>query len=54
VDVDAAVSAARRAFDRGPWPRMSPSERGRILWKVGDLILENLEELAQMSVCASI
>lgn len=26
-DVDLAVSAARRAFDKGPWPRMSPAER---------------------------
>ena len=48
ADVDAAVAAARKAFDHGPWPRMSPSERGRILWKIGDLILENLEELAQL------
>jgi len=48
VDVDAAVSAARHAFDHGPWPRMSPSERGRIIWKIGDLIHENLEELAQI------
>src|SRR5207302_6095306 len=48
ADVDAAVAAARKAFDQGPWPRMSPSERGRIIWKIGDLILENLEELAQL------
>jgi len=48
ADVDAAVAAARRAFDQGPWPRMSPSQRGRIIWKIGDLILENLEELAQL------
>jgi phenylacetaldehyde dehydrogenase len=48
ADVDAAVAAARRAFDHGPWPRMSPSQRGRIIWKIGDLILENLEELAQL------
>ena len=48
ADVDAAVAAARKAFDQGPWPRMSPSQRGRILWKIGDLILENLEELAQL------
>jgi phenylacetaldehyde dehydrogenase len=48
ADVDAAVAAARKAFDQGPWPRMSPSERGRILWKIGDLILENLDELAQI------
>jgi len=48
ADVDAAVAAARKAFDEGPWPRMSPSERGKIIWKIGDLILENLEELAQL------
>jgi phenylacetaldehyde dehydrogenase len=48
ADVDAAVAAARAAFDKGPWPRMSPSQRGRIIWKIGDLILENLEELAQL------
>ncbi len=48
ADVDLAVAAARRAFDSGPWPSMSPSARGRILWKIGDLILENLEELAQL------
>src|SRR5215469_9380413 len=47
-DVDVAVAAARKAFDQGPWPRLSPSERGRIIWKIGDLILENLEELAQL------
>src|SRR6202045_1152705 len=48
ADVDLAVAAARKAFDQGPWPRMSPSARGKILWKIGDLILENLEELAQL------
>jgi phenylacetaldehyde dehydrogenase len=48
ADVDAAVDAARTAFDSGPWARMSPSERGRVLWRIGDLILENLEELAQL------
>jgi phenylacetaldehyde dehydrogenase len=48
ADVDAAVAAARKAFDEGPWPRMTPSQRGKIIWKIGDLILENLEELAQL------
>ncbi len=48
ADVDLAVAAARKAFDHGPWPRMSPSDRGKILWKIGDLINENLEELAQL------
>lgn len=47
-DVNAAVAAARKAFDEGPWPRMSPSERGKILWRIGDLILQHLEELAEL------
>ena len=47
-DIDRAVSAARRAFEEGPWGRMTPSERGRIIWRIGDLILEHLDELAQL------
>jgi phenylacetaldehyde dehydrogenase len=47
-DVDRAVLAARRAFDEGPWPRISPSERGRILWRIADLIERNLEEFAEL------
>ncbi|HEV8220453.1 MAG TPA: aldehyde dehydrogenase family protein [Streptosporangiaceae bacterium] len=43
-----AVAAARRAFETGPWSRMSPSERGRVIWRIGDLILEHAEELAQL------
>jgi phenylacetaldehyde dehydrogenase len=47
ADVDLAVRAARRAFD-GPWSRMSPSERGRIIHRIGDLIAENADELAEI------
>ena len=47
-DVDLAVQAARRAFDHGPWPRMAASERSRILWKLADLILANLDEMARL------
>lgn len=47
-DVDKAVKAARRAFDDGPWTRMSPAERGRIVWRIGDLIMHYQEELAQL------
>ena len=47
-DIDRAVKAARRAFETGPWSRMTPSERGRIIWRIGDLILEHLDELAQL------
>ena len=47
-DINRAVRAARRAFESGPWSRMTPSERGRIIWRIGDLILEHTDELAQL------
>ena len=48
ADVDQAVRAARRAFETGPWRRMTPSERGRALWKLADLIESHAEEFAQL------
>ena len=45
-DVKAAIAAAREAFDNGPWPRMSGAERSRLMYRVSELILERLEELA--------
>jgi phenylacetaldehyde dehydrogenase len=47
-DINRAVRAARRAFEEGPWGRMTASERGRIIWKIGDLILQHADELAQL------
>ncbi|HWT94090.1 MAG TPA: aldehyde dehydrogenase family protein [Solirubrobacteraceae bacterium] len=47
-DIDRAVAAARRAFEDGPWSRMSPSDRGRIIHRIGDLIAANAEELAEL------
>jgi aldehyde dehydrogenase (NAD+) len=47
-DVDRAVRAARTAFDSGPWPKMKPAERQRILFKLGDLIVEHADELARL------
>src|SRR4029077_8175162 len=48
-DVDRAVRAAREAFAEGsPWRQMSPSMRGRILHRIGDLIYEHGEELATL------
>jgi phenylacetaldehyde dehydrogenase len=47
-DIDRAVRAARRAFEDGPWSKMTASERGRIIWRIGDLILEHTDELAQL------
>jgi phenylacetaldehyde dehydrogenase len=46
ADIDAAVKAARRAFDSGPWSRMTASERGRLVWKLADLLEEHTEEFA--------
>jgi acyl-CoA reductase-like NAD-dependent aldehyde dehydrogenase len=48
ADVDRAVAAAREAFDRGPWPRMSPQERGAALLKVAALLKARQPELAQL------
>ncbi len=48
ADVDLAVQAARRAFDDGPWSRLTPSERGRMLWRLAELIEANLEEIAEI------
>ncbi|WP_009476580.1 aldehyde dehydrogenase family protein [Rhodococcus sp. JVH1] len=44
-DVERAVAAARRALD-GPWGRMTPAQRSKILWRVGDLLEERVEEFA--------
>ena len=48
ADIDLAVKAARRAFESGPWAAMTASARGRLLWKVGDLIEEHGDELAML------
>ncbi|RZI85928.1 MAG: aldehyde dehydrogenase family protein, partial [Microbacterium sp.] len=41
-----AITAARKAFDEGPWPRMSPKERAKILHAVADKVDEHREELS--------
>ena len=48
ADVDLAVAAARRAFDDGVWAKVGPSGRGKMLWKMADLIERDLEELAEL------
>jgi acyl-CoA reductase-like NAD-dependent aldehyde dehydrogenase len=45
-DARRAVAAARRAFDEGPWPRTSATERGRVLLRVASLVRERLEDIA--------
>jgi aldehyde dehydrogenase (NAD+) len=48
ADVDKAVGAARVAFEKGPWRKMSASQRGMLLYRLADLIEKNIEELAQL------
>src|SRR5580700_5085232 len=47
-DINRAVKAARKAFEDGPWSKMTSSERGRLIWKLGDLLEQHLEEFAQL------
>jgi aldehyde dehydrogenase (NAD+) len=48
ADVDKAVKAARRALESGPWKTMDAADRGRLLFKLADLVEKNAEELAQL------
>jgi len=53
-DVDRAVKAARAAFDAGPWSRkLSGADRGRLLWKIGDLLMAQVEEIAELETLDS-
>jgi (Z)-2-((N-methylformamido)methylene)-5-hydroxybutyrolactone dehydrogenase len=49
-DVDRAVRAAHTAFTSGPWPKLTPSQRGALLRKLGDLVSENSKSLAEVEV----
>ena len=44
-DINRAVQAARAAFESGPWSKISPSERGRMIWRLADLLEKHQEEL---------
>ena len=50
ADVDRAVNAARKAFEErgGAWRKMSASERGRLMWKLADLIEKKIDEFAEL------
>src|SRR5262245_3223404 len=50
TDVDRAVAAARRAFDDGPWPRLSPAERGAILLRMVEIMERRLPELIDLNI----
>ncbi len=48
ADIALAVKAARKAFEQSPWRRMTPSDRGKLLWRLADLLESNIEEFAQL------
>jgi aldehyde dehydrogenase (NAD+) len=48
ADVDAAVKAARHAFEEGAWSKLTAAERGRLMTKLGEAILAHHEELSQL------
>lgn len=48
TDVDAAVKAARDSFESGVWRDMTPDDRSQILWKIGELMEANIDELAEL------
>jgi acyl-CoA reductase-like NAD-dependent aldehyde dehydrogenase len=49
-DVEHAVQAAHRAFTQGEWPKLTASARGRLLYRLGDLIAQNADQLAALEV----
>ncbi|TIT32499.1 MAG: aldehyde dehydrogenase family protein, partial [Mesorhizobium sp.] len=53
AEVEAAMQAAHRAFDTGPWPRMKAAERAAILLKAADLIEARLEDIARLDALES-
>jgi aldehyde dehydrogenase (NAD+) len=48
ADIDLAVKAARRAFDSGPWRKTDARDRGRLMYKLADLIENHIDELAEL------
>lgn len=47
-DIDLAVDSARRAFESGPWSKMDARKRGKLLYRLADLIEEEIDELAAL------
>ncbi len=46
ADADRAAAAARQALDTGPWPRLTPAERGRMLWRLAALVQDHADLLS--------
>src|SRR5690348_6789477 len=55
ADVDRAVQAARRAFENGsgPWRKLSASERGRLIWRLADLVTKHIREPTEFETLAT-
>uniref|UniRef100_A0A8C5N4Q7 10-formyltetrahydrofolate dehydrogenase n=1 Tax=Gouania willdenowi TaxID=441366 RepID=A0A8C5N4Q7_GOUWI len=53
IDVDKAVAAAKEAFEDGEWGKMNPRDRGRLIYKLADLMEEHQEELATIETIDS-
>jgi phenylacetaldehyde dehydrogenase len=49
-DIDRAVKSARAAFETGPWSKLNASQRGRLIWRLADLLEQNLEEFAELEM----
>ena len=49
-DTNAAVAAARRSFDAGTWTGLTPAERGKVLWRIGDLLDQHADEIAELEM----
>jgi aldehyde dehydrogenase (NAD+) len=48
ADIDRAVKAARAAYEAGPWRKVKPSERSKMLWRIAELIDKNRDELGRL------
>ena len=48
ADIDLAVKAARKALETGPWSRISPAERSKLVWNLGDLLEKHADEFAEI------
>jgi len=48
ADIDLAVKAARKAFESGPWPKISPAERAKLIWRLGDLLEQHADEFSEL------
>src|SRR4051812_6191696 len=48
ADIDLAAKAARKAFESGPWRKMDARDRGRLLYKLADLVESNIDDLAEL------